>query len=60
MLPLCLCVLLAATPATTVELRAGPAEPGDTVELAVSGLVAPANARAGLYRFGRLSTPAAS
>jgi len=60
MLPLCLCALLAATPAPPVELRAGSVEPEDTVELDIAGLVAPARAEAGLFLFGRLSTPARS
>ncbi len=60
MLSLCLCALLAATPAPPVELRAGLVEPGDTVGLEIAGLVAPARPEAGLYLFGRLSTAAYS
>ncbi len=60
MLPLCLCALLAATPAPPLTLRAGGAEPGATVTLEVSGLVAPSRAEAGLYLLGRLATPASS
>jgi hypothetical protein len=60
MLPLCLCALLAATPGQPVQLRAGPVEPEDTVELDIAGLVAPARPEAGLYLHGRLSTPAYS
>jgi hypothetical protein len=60
MLPLCLCVLLAATAEPPLELRAGAAGPEDPVTLDVAGVVAPARAEAGLYLFGRLGTPAFS
>jgi hypothetical protein len=60
MLPLCLCLLLAATPGPPVELRAGAVEPEERVSLDVTALVAPAHAEAGLYLVGRLGTPAAS
>jgi len=60
MLPLCLSVLLAAAPEPAVRLRASTVETEDTVELEVAGLAAPAHAKAGLYLFGRLATPAYS
>jgi hypothetical protein len=58
MLSLCLCALLAATPGMPVELRAGEVEPEELVTPRVSGLAVPAQARAGIYLYGALSTSA--
>jgi len=58
MLSLFFSALLAATPGMPVELRAGEVEPDELVTPRVSGLAVPAQARAGIYLYGALSTSA--
>lgn len=57
MLALCLQVLLAAAPLPPVTLKAGAAEPGEPVDMIISGLAVPEQRKAGLYLFGKLSVP---
>jgi len=58
MLSLFFSALLAATPGMPVELRAGEVEPEELITPRVSGLAVPAQARAGIYLYGALSTSA--
>jgi hypothetical protein len=58
MLALTLSLLLAASPAPVLRLKAGTAEPEEEVTLHVEGLLVPPRPEAGLFLYGKLSTSA--